>query len=366
VFDATPALRNLFLDAKVNDHVTLWMGSRMYRGDDIYLFDMWPLDNQNTVGAGAFFYAKPFEIAVHAGENRLLAPFQYQQILVPNPAQGATTVDQLNRERLIASATLTYLQDNGPENLSFKIKLHGQFHKIGSGEFANGCDATMENCDGTYQYLPPDHGILVGAEVSVFGLAPAALGYRRFLNLFARYASGLAAFDPLTAPTTFGTDLTTQNANEILLGMSGNWDAPFGNMMIGAISRRFMDATGMSAGNPNDGWEYALDARPLLKIAPDWFAGADISYQARFPDGLNPITELAEDPGVFQIAPMVVFSPMGPSAYDRPQLRFLFNAAHLNQGALDQYVPMDIRHDRPWEYFLGAQAEWWFNSSSYR
>ena len=62
---------------------------------------------------------------------------------------------------------------------------------------------------------------------------------------------------------------------------------------------------------------------------------------------------------------MFVFSPMGPSGYDRPQLRFVYRAAYLNQGALDDYVPGDVMHTRPWEHYLGVQAEWWFNSSSY-
>src|SRR5207237_3147266 len=118
--------------------------------------------------------------------------------------------------------------------------------------------------------------------------------------------------------------------------------------------------------NPYNGWEYAIDARPLGRIAPDWFVGADVSYQARFPQGLNAITLRAEDPAVFQLAPMVVYSPMGPSAYDRPQLRFVYRIAHLNDGALDQYVPLDPRHAHAWQYFLGVQAEWWFNSSTYR
>jgi maltoporin len=364
-FDAHPALRNLFLDATVSPEVTLWVGSRMYRGDDIYLFDYWPLDNQNTVGAGAFYTKRPYELAVHAGVNRLLVPFQYQQIQVPNPVQGATTVTQLNRQRMIASATAAYLVEHLPHELGVKLKLHAQVHALPSGKFARGCDAMGMNCDGTFTNLPADSGMLVGAELSLFGLAAPELGYRRHLNVFARYAQGLAAFDELAPPTTFGRDLTTQNANELQFGLSGNWDDRFGNVMIGALSRRFMDASGNTL-NPNDGWEYALDARPLVKLAPDWFAGADVSYQARFPDGLNPITLRAEDPAVFQLAPMVVFSPMGPSAYDRPQLRFVLDIAHLNDGALDQYVPMDPRHGHPWRYFLGAQAEWWFNSSSYR
>src|SRR6185369_14523457 len=116
-----------------------------------------------------------------------------------------------------------------------------------------------------------------------------------------------------------------------------------GNLMVGALSRRFIDADA-DATDSDDGWEYAIDTRPLFRVWPDWFVGADISYQARFPNGLNNITLRAEDPAVFQIAPMIVWSPMGPSSYDRPQIRFVYRYAHLNQAALDLYVPDDPRH----------------------
>jgi maltoporin len=69
---------------------------------------------------------------------------------------------------------------------------------------------------------------------------------------------------------------------------------------------------------------------------------------------------------VFQIGPMLVYSPLGPSAYDRPQLRLVYRAAHYNQAALDSFVPDDPRGDHAWVHFLGFQAEWWFNSSTYR
>jgi hypothetical protein len=136
-------------------------------------------------------------------------------------------------------------------------------------------------------------------------------------------------------------------------------------VLIGALSRRFTDADD-TAVDADDGWEYTVNARPLVRIVPDWFVGADVSYQARFPKGLNPITLRANDPAMFQIAPMIAFSPMGPSAYDRPQLRLVYRAAHLNEGARDLYVPDDPRHDDEWVHFLGVQAEWWFNSSTYR
>jgi hypothetical protein len=371
-FDAHPALRNMYLDAEVTQDLSLWAGSRMYRGDDIYLLDYWPLDDQNTVGAGLLY--RPtiathgdghdrhdrhdrLELAVAGGLNRLNVPFQHQTISVQDPAQGATTVTQLDRQRFVASGSAAYLRDNGPGMLSLKAKVHAEIHALPSG--------TFKRDDGTFQALPSDGGYLLGAELSLYGLGPAESKFRRHLNLFVRYASGLAAFDELAPPTTFGPDLKTTKASELSFGVAGNYDHARGNVMLGLVSRNFTDATGQ-ANDPNNGWEYALDVRPLAKLAHGFFAGADLSYQARFPRGLNAITLRAEDPAVFQIAPMLVYSPMGPSGYDRPQLRLLYRGAHLNEGALDLYVPDDPRHGHPWVHFLGVEAEWWFNSTTYK
>jgi hypothetical protein len=364
VFDSMPAIRNLYLEARFSDHFTGWAGSRMYRGDDIYLLDYWPLDNLNTLGAGVQYRTElprgqrrdAIEVALHGGVNRLDDDYQYQTITVPNPAQGSATVTELNRQRLIGSLGLSYIFDGGPGKISAKVKLYGELHHIGPGQFQRD-DMSIED-------LPADGGYLVGAELSVFGMQPVGSKFRRHLNLYMRYAKGLAAFNPLEAPTAFGPDSKTTLANELQFGVSGNWDERFGNLMLGVLSRRFIDGSGEDM-DPANGWEYAIDARPLGRISRDWYFGADVSYEARFPQGLNPITLQAEDPGIFQVAPMFVFSPMGPSGYDRPQLRFVYRAAYLNQGALDDYVPGDVRHTRPWEQYLGVQAEWWFNSSSY-
>ncbi|MCX5742337.1 MAG: carbohydrate porin [Proteobacteria bacterium] len=360
-FDAHPAIRNMYLEARPTKSVALWAGSRMYRGDDLYLFDYWPLDDQNTVGGGAEYHTPAdrtdaFSIAGHVGWNRLNNDFTFQQIQVADPAQGATTVTQLDRQRTVASATASFTHAVDADT-HVRAKVHAEVHALPAG--------VRRREDGTHENLPSDAGFLVGAEGSIFGLAPKDAGFRRFANVFARYASGLAAFDELAPPTTFGPDLKTSNASELSFGLSAGWDTTFGNLMLGALSRRFVDADG-DAVDHDDGWEYAVDVRPLVKLARGVFAGADLSYQARFPRGLSPITLIAQDATVFQIAPMVVYSPLGPSAYDRPQLRLVYRAAHLDQGALDLYVPDDPRHYQPWVHFLGVEAEWWFNSSTYR
>jgi LamB porin len=365
-FDAQPALRNMYLDAQLTAHTTAWAGSRMYRGDDIYLFDYWPLDDQNTVGGGIVFRKQEgdlpsgdtLELAAHAGVNRLLNEFQYQENEVPDPEQGATTVVQLNRQRMVLSGTASYILA-GQDNINLKVKMHGEVHALPSG--------TRKRIDGTFEALPSDMGYVLGAEVGGFGFAPSDSKFRRHANVFFRYAKGLAAFDELAPPTSVGANLKTTNASELTFGLSGNWDTKLGYLQVGALSRRFIDSDSSGA-DYDDGWEYAIAARPLVRTPgiPELFFGGELSYQARFPKGLNPTTQRAQDPSVFQIAPMIVFSPMGPSGYDRPQLRVVYRAAFRNQAAQDLFVPGDPRADERMTHFLGFQAEWWFNSSTYR
>ena len=368
-FDAQPALRNLYLDAQVTDRWSAWVGSRMYRGDDIYLLDYWPLDDQNTVGGGVL-YRGPIgagaartdllELAAHAGVNRLTTPFQLQEIEVADPEQGATTIVQLNRQRMVASADAAYIHRGAPSALSYKAKLHGELHGLPAGSRRR---FLPDGSAGELEPLPADLGFLVGGELSLFGWQAGGFD-RRHVNLYARYARGLAAFDELAQPTSVGRDLKTSGASELTFGTSTNWDADLGSVIIGALARRFIDAD-PAGEDPDDGWEYAVAVRPLARVTPELSAGADVSYQARFPRGLNPSSLRAEDPAVFQIAPMLVFSPMGKSSYDRPQLRLVYRAAYLNEGALALYAPADPRSERTWVHFLGFQAEWWFNSTRY-
>jgi maltoporin len=362
-FDARPALRNFYLDVDLTDRLSAWGGSRMYRGNDIYLFDYWPLDDQNTVGAGARYRGgkyddEPWFVSAHVGWNRLLDDFQFQEIAVPDPEQGATTVTQLNRQRTVASATFEYeIVPNGAADLNLTGKLHGEFQALPSG--------TRERMDGTLEALPRDTGYTIGAELIAFGMAPSRFGYKRHANLFARYSRGLAAFDELAPPTSFDSELKTTRASEFVVGLSSNWDHALGHVLFGALTRRVVDAD-RNEQDVDDGWEYAIDVRPLVRATRDLYAGVDLSYQVRFPRGLNPTSQRASDPAIAMIAPMLVWSPIGGSGYDRPQLRAVYRAARLNDGARDLYAPDDPRRDRTWVHFLGIQAEWWFNSASYR
>ena len=76
-------------------------------------------------------------------------------------------------------------------------------------------------------------------------------------------------------------------------------------------------------------------------------------------------TQQVADAAIASIAPMLTFTPTGPSAFDRPELRLYYRAAHQNDGARALYATGDPRAVA-WTHFLGVAAEWWWNSNSYR
>ena len=95
------------------------------------------------------------------------------------------------------------------------------------------------------------------------------------------------------------------------------------------------------------------------RVEGSLLTGLDI-YDFAVGDG--PSLELL-NPSVFQLAPMLVFAPLGPGSYERPQIRLVYRFAYLNEGALDTYAYEDPRHNDQTVHYIGLQAEWWFNSS---
>ena len=184
----------------------------------------------------------------------------------------------------------------------------------------------------------------------MFGLAPNELGYRRHLNLFARYAKGARGVRRARAADQL-RHRSQDHAREraVVRRRRATGTSRYGNVMIGALSRRFVDATG------EDDAELrrrlgVRDRRAPARVASRRTGSSAPTCRIRrgSPTASTRSPSAPRIAAMVQIAPMVVFSPMGPSAYDRPQLRFVYRAAHLNQGALDLYVPDDPRHLHAW------------------
>jgi maltoporin len=370
--DATQAIaiRNLYAQASYDD-LTLWVGSRMYRGDDIYLLDWWPLDNQNTVGGGAGYTVRwgvdETKVAAHVGMQRLDSTYQYEQIPAPTPPvlaaqQGpaAQDVTVLDRPRTIESLKITHLfKHSSPDRKDgFKLILYGEAQELSAGVYQ---DVTQS--PPTPTSLPADTGWLVGAEVAYW------TGRRdTFVQLFVRHAEGIAAYDPLAVPLTFANDRTTRGSTETLVALGGNYeDGPFG-LLVGGYLRAFRDGDP----SPTTSQKYdegILAVRPQLYLGERWGIALEGAFEARRYAVLDPNTDQPLVASAWRAGIVPYFSPSGHGSYKRPQLRLIYALTARNSAARELYPSQppaqDVFSQRSTEHFLGLGAEWWFNSSSY-
>jgi hypothetical protein len=361
-------LRNLY-DQATYGALTMWVGSRMYRGDDIYLLDWWPLDNQNTIGGGiggdlpatAFGETK---IAAHVGMERLDNPTQFEQVPVIAPF-GAGTVNTtiLDRPRLIETLKITHLVRNsrvahplGSDKAGFKFILYGEAQEMSAGVFT---DTTVGTANNTQVAYPSDSGFLVGGEVAYW------TGERdTFIQLFFRYAHGLAAYDPLSEPTTFDANRTTSGANEALIALGGNYEKGAFGLLYGGYLRFFTDGDPQ----PTSIQKYdegTLVLRPQVFFGEHWGLALEGSFQERAYAELDPTTNSQLVASEWRGGVIPYFSPSGRGSYKRPQLRVLYAITARNEGARALYPAQDVFAQRSIEHYLGLGVEWWFNSSSY-
>ena len=359
--DATQqiAMRNLFAQGTYGPW-TMWVGSRMYRGDDIYLLDWWPLDNQNTVGGGAGVTLPDNDTMVqaHVGMQRLDNAYQHQDIQVVAPfGVGAQTITKLDRPRLVETLKATHFFRHVPlrgmAKAGFKVIVYGEAHELSAGTVR---DTITNNED---RPVPSDSGWLVGTQLGFW------TGERdTHVNLFFRHARGVAAYDPLAVPTTFANDKTTSGSTETLVAIGANYERDMFGVVAGGYLRAFRDGDP----SPTSTQKYdegTLVVRPQVYIGEHFGVAVEGSFQERRLAILDPKANAPLVASALRGGIIPYFSPSGRGTYKRPQLRIIYAVTARSDGARALYPAEDIFATRKTEHFIGLGAEWWFNSSSY-
>ena len=356
-WDADLAVRNLYAMAELDrgpGTLTAWAGSRMYRGDDVYLLNFWPLDMLNTLGGGLGYGDERFEVAAHVGFNRVLGQdFQLQTWARPEPGGvGEQDVVVLDRQRRIASLKGHYQLPVG-ERLTLRAKAYGELHHLAEG--------TRLVDDEFEQALPEDIGAAVGLQLSAWGWAPHS-----YAHLFYKRSSGLAAYGELSIPSSgLAPDYTVATAREEMFALALNQEiAERVSWSAGAYVRGFTDADGQEL-DVDDRWELALATRPIVNIGQYVGLGIEASHQWLRPNGLNPRTEQHDVPQVTKLSLLPMLKP-APNTFARPMIHLTYTVSLLNEDALAWYDPLDQRASSQVQHFVGLGAEWWMNSQSYR
>jgi len=359
-FNIKMALRNLFIE----EHdlglkgLSFWAGSRMYRGDDIYLLDWWPLDNSNTVGGGARYdIAEKTFAAVHGGLSMPSSIFYLQdtQRNLPFNQLGSTSVNILERQRFIGSLKVSHTIPIGQGGL--KLIGYAEAHRLPSGQ--------KETSPRVFADVHSDGGFVIGAQVGF------ATGERdSHVNLFLRYASGLAAYGDFATPSQLNTDGTTAGAHELLAAIGGIWEAgPFG-LMVGGYLRSFRDASkDLDFGDVDEG---ILVLRPHLFFGEFGGLALEGSYQA-MQRGVVTLADADGKPSdstgpfsasLFRFGVIPFLSPAGRGDYSRPHFRVIYVVTARGKNARMLYPQDDVFSIRSVEHFFGFGAEWWFNTST--
>jgi len=364
-FTIRMAVRNLFLQANniMAKGFSAWVGSRMYRGDDSYLLDFWPLDNLNTMGGGLRYdlpSGRTF-VAWHAGLNQPNTGY-FKQLATRTPAlnqTGSTTISILDRQKFITSFKASHIVPRGKGGI--KAVLYGEIHDIPSGQ-------RETEVKGKFEMLPDDIGGVVGAQVGAFTGTDAS-----HVNLFIRYAGGSAAYGEFGTPYQLAPDRTSTGARELWITLSGNWETGSLGLMAAAYFRSFRNAS--PALDFSDVDEGIVMVRPHFFLANWGGVAAELSYQAQQrgirsqsqPASGALIPQPSNDPhsaAVTRLGLIPFLNPAGKGSYSRPQLRLMYVLTHRDDGARALYSTDDVFNLRTWEHFFGVGVEWWFNAQT--
>lgn len=365
-FTVRMAVRNLFLQANniMTKGLSAWVGSRMYRGDDSYLLDFWPLDNLNTMGGGVrydFASGRTF-VAWHAGLNQPNTGY-FKQLATRTPAlnqTGSTTISILDRQKFITSLKVSHIVPRGKGGV--KLVGYGEIHDVPSGQ-------RETEVKGTFETLPGDTGGVIGAQIGAYTGMDAS-----HVNLFIRYAGGVAAYGEFGTPTQLAQDRTSSGARELWITMSGNWEVGKLGLMGAAYFRSFRNAsTALDAGDVDEG---IVMARPHFFLSEWGGVAVEASYQAQqrgvrsqaqattFNEKIPLPSDSPIIAGLTRIGIIPFLSPAGKGSYSRPQIRMMYVLTHRDDAARMLYSKDDFFSLRTWEHFFGVGVEWWFNAQT--
>lgn len=356
-WDADLALRNLYAEMKGwagDAPLTAWAGSRMYRGDDVHLFDFWPMDDLNTVGGGIMYHPDGWNIALHGGANRLAGDdWQIQELDLPQPgAVGTESVRVLDRQRALLSAKAERQIDLGKDK-ALRFRLYGEQHLLPEG-------TRFVDEQNIAEPLPADSGNLIGFQASGWGWAKNS-----YAHVWVKYATGLASFDELGTPLGgLAPDLTATGARDLLFATAANHEVDRLSFLLGGYARRFVDADNNDV-DIDDRWELALALRPGLALSDHVTLFTEASWQRLMPDGLNPRTDERNTPVVTKLSVFPTVRP-GQGTFSRPELRLQYTYSHLNDDTRLWYAFEDVRRQYAHHHFVGIGAEWWINSANYK
>jgi len=326
----TSALPELFAEAKniMGSDWSVWVGARLFRGDDIHIIDHFYFDDHSGQGFGVTHKNTQFAVIFPGSvdTSTTLPPYFYLNIVNGTPMLGL-------RNRYVSILEHMVPVSNG------YIKLLGEFHRLASG--------TSGDTSSMYNY-PSDIGFVVGAKYYT-SLATALPG--SFNAVSVRYGTGIANGGDGGASKTFltygGPNLESNSfrkAHSLAVTETFLWNISKAYSLNGyGIFTKSAGASDSLNKTPdylnkqmlfNRKLETAFGARGTWYIT-NWLhllQEVDLAWRK---DGTQEVAQMTK----FTIAPTLVPSAVR-DVWARPHFRLVYSVAHYNKFAADNlYSP---------------------------
>ncbi|SHF75218.1 maltoporin [Flavobacterium fluvii] len=347
----TSVIPELFAEAKniMGSDWSVWLGARLFRGDDIHIIDHFYFDDHSGQGVGIKHKNTEFSVIFTGAidTTSTLPPNFYLNIV-----NGTPTLGLRNRYLTILEHTLRLSKGY--------VKLMGEFHRLPAG--------VAEDATTKYSY-PADVGFVVGAKYQnrISSKLPGS-----FNAVSARYGTGIANGGDGGSSRTFMTygapNLETNSfRNAYSFAFTETFVLNFNEKYSLNGYALYTKSRGASD-EPNKGSDY-LGKQMLFNRKQDISFGArgtwyltnwlHLLHELDFAwrkDGTQDFAQMTK----FTIAPTLV-----PTAkrdvWERPHFRLVYSVAHYNKFAADNLYSSYLAQSGPksWGQYIGVKTEWW-------
>ena len=349
------AFPELYVEARnIKDSgVSLWVGSRLYRGPDVHIADHFFFNDHSGQGFGVEF-KKTRLSTIFVGSTdttSTVPPYFYLNIKTGTPSTAL-------RQRVVVVG-----EQDFEINEFNRITLLGEFHRMADADGEVEEDSIQQAAN-----FPSDHGAVLGARYfrNIKNLEPGS-----FNDFTLRYGAGIAnGGDGGVSRTwlTYGApDSLKQNfqgaysvalVNHAVLNFSKKYTLN-GYVIFthskGAADTNHLATTYFGKEVYNRKYDFTIGFRNEHYLSDYFHLLTEVHYSQR-KDGINPWASMLK----FSIAP--VYVPTGErDTWARPHLRFVVSAARYNDFAQESlYSPyLEFTGAQEWGYYIGVKAEWW-------
>ncbi len=349
------AIPEIYVEARniKGSGLSLWAGSRLYRGPDIHIADHFYFNDHSGQGFGVEFKNTRLSTVFVSSTDTTstLPPYFYLNIKTGTPSTGL-------RQRVVVIG-----EQDFKINKNNSLTLLGEIHRMAD---ADG-DIEIDSIEQKFNF-PSDHGFVVGLkhEHKIEKMLPGS-----FNDFSVRYGTGIAnggdgglskTWLTFGAPDTIAqnfkgayslaltdhavfnfSDKYTLNAYAILTHSKGAAD---GN----GLSKTFF---GREVYNRK--FDFTVGFRNEHYLTDYFHLLTEVHYSQR-KDGDNPWASMLK----FSVAP--VYVPTGQrDTWARPHLRAVVSLARYNDYAMESlYSPyLEFTGSKRWGYYFGVKAEWW-------